>query len=96
MRLEHAAGQDQSHLPLGRPLPIFNVLAFYFELQQPATRSQLHALVKHASKESEAAHLSKLAEFGADNTGEVSEDRATLYEQYILAERRRTPASENG
>jgi len=88
VRLELEEGQSLSTVPLGRQVSAFVALARHFELQQPASRPQLHALAKLAADAAEAEHLRALAEYGRGNTGELPEGCPDEYERHVLRPRR--------
>jgi len=69
-------GESVSDLPLNTPLPAYFALAYFVELQQLATRTQLHQLAKWA----EGAAGNRLRELASLEGG--------TYEQHVLAGRR--------
>ena len=56
----------KSHLPLDEPLPLYDLLTSYVELQDTATRSQLEVLAAETKTPYEKSHLSALLDGGED------------------------------
>ncbi|KKF96040.1 NADPH--cytochrome P450 reductase [Ceratocystis platani] len=55
------SGKIQTHLPVGKELPIGSVLSAYIELAQPATKRNITTLAKAATDPAEAVILTSLA-----------------------------------
>jgi len=72
----------QALIPLRRRLDLWSVLAYFVELQQPASRAQLRALSKLATDESERADLELLSEWEGGRSGE-----ADPYVERVLSKR---------
>lgn len=73
----HGSPMLSSLLPLDRPIPAFTLLSDYVELQQPATRSQIHMLAEKTPCPPEAQALLRLAEPSV-HEAEVLEKRVSL------------------
>jgi cytochrome P450/NADPH-cytochrome P450 reductase len=82
------SGLSDAHLPLERPIAIRDLLGLCVELQEPATRAQLHALIAHTTCPPHRRELEALVQEEVYR-GEVLAKRVSmldLLEQYPACE----------
>ena len=79
MRL-HKTDTRRTHLPIDEPIGIYDLLAEYVELQEPATRTQIKRLVEYTRDPAEKA---KLVELSGDD-----EESQTIYRREVLVKRK--------
>jgi cytochrome P450/NADPH-cytochrome P450 reductase len=75
----------QGMLPLDKPISAFAVLSYFYELQQPVGRTQLHQLSSLALDDGEKSQLLKLSSVNKKNVEE--DDKEVSYEQFVLKRR---------
>jgi len=68
--LSRDADPNTSHVPLMHKIAAFDLFGWFFELQAPASRSQIRALSKLAQNPKEAQSLRDLSMFPVGNDGE--------------------------
>lgn len=81
-KVELEGRESMSFLPLGKPVGAYQMLAWFVELQQPATRVQLRALSKLATDKDERARLVEFSEWNED------EEMPDIYDEYVKRPRR--------
>ena len=72
------SNEVQSFLPTGYPINVFEVLASYVELSQPATRKNIELILAYTKDESEKDSLNKLA--NDDYMSNILQKRVSLLE----------------
>ncbi len=76
----HKTDTRRTHLPIDEPIRVYDVLAEYVELQEPATRTQIKRMAEYTQGPAEKAQLVELS--GDDEVGQAR------YRQEVLSKRK--------
>jgi len=77
----------QALVPLKKRLDLWSVLAYFVELQQPATRAQLRVMSKFAQDPTEKSKLEQLSEWDGSSSVECSQE-GDIYVEQVLSRKR--------
>ncbi len=69
----HPTGSTQTHLPVDQPVRVSDLLAGYVELQEPATRTQIRAMLEHNECPPDREKLLELSGSDADSAARYRE-----------------------
>ena len=76
----HKTDTRRTQMPIGEPIRVFDLLAEYVELQEPATRTQIKRMVEYTG---DPAEKTKLVELSGDD-----EASQATYRREVLAKRK--------